>query len=209
MQLPVPAAPPRQCATGTKYLTHVRLRSCHSGGLWSLGAAAGGWGPSGLSAAPPQTNVALTRARSARPGPPPAPACLLVLTMEGKSEVWYTVDLVLPPRQRSSEVTSPHFASNRGSRCPFWARPRSPASGAGPHRSTSRARFAVEWVEREEGDLDLRRDRRGGRGGRGGGGGEGEAGLGVMRLLAVFTPPPPPPLALPLCLSLPEEEEGA
>lgn len=58
-------------------------------------------------------------------------------------------------------------------------------------------------MEREEGDLDLRRERRGGRDGRGGGVGERGAGLGVIRLLGTLKAP------LPLCLSLPEEEDGA
>lgn len=61
-------------------------------------------------------------------------------------------------------------------------------------------------MEREEGDLDLRRERRGGRGGRGGAVGDRGAGLGVIRLLGMLKPPP---LSLPLCLSLPEGEEGA
>lgn len=65
------------------------------------------------------------------------------------------------------------------------------------------------WLEREEGDLDLRRERRGGLGGGGGGrGGDGAmGGLEVVLLLGILKSPPP--LSLPLCLSLPEEEEAA
>lgn len=75
--------------------------------------------------------------------------------------------------------------------------------------SKSKARF-----ERDVGDLDLRRERRGSRGG-GRGGGEGEGGMGledVVLLLGILKPPPPPPplsLSLHLFLSLPEEEEVA
>lgn len=58
-------------------------------------------------------------------------------------------------------------------------------------------------MEREEGDLDLRHNRRGGRAG---GVGEGGVGVDVSRLPGLLKPPP---LSLPLCLSLPEEEEGA
>lgn len=85
-------------------------------------------------------------------------------------------------------------------------------SDVAPILSKSRARFGVEWLERDEGDLDLRRERRGGRGG-GRGGGEGEGGMGledVVLLLGILKPPPPPfSLSLHLFLSLPEEEEAA
>lgn len=78
-----------------------------------------------------------------------------------------------------------------------------------PILSKSKARRAVTWLEREEGDLDLRRERRGGLGG-GRGGEDGEmGGLEVVLLLGILKAPPP--LSLPLCtsLSLPEEEEAA
>lgn len=69
--------------------------------------------------------------------------------------------------------------------------------------SKSRAGLGFSRLDLEEGDLDLRRERRGGRGG----GGEGAGGLNDVVLL----PKAPPPFSLPLCrsLSLPEGEEGA
>ena len=84
-----------------------------------------------------------------------------------------------------------------------------------PILSKSKARFGVGWLERDEGDLDLRRERRGGRGGGGGGGGgggaaEGRSGLEEVVLLpGILKPPPPFSLPLHLSLSLPEEEEAA
>lgn len=71
--------------------------------------------------------------------------------------------------------------------------------------SKSKARLGVEWLERDEGDFDLRRERRGGRSG----GGEGAGGMGWKEGVLLLTAPPP--LSLPLCLSLslPGEEEAA
>lgn len=69
--------------------------------------------------------------------------------------------------------------------------------------SKSSAGFGFKRLDRDEGDLDLRRERRGGRGG----GGEGAGGLKDVVLL--LKAPPPPPLSLPLCMSLPKEEEEA
>lgn len=65
-------------------------------------------------------------------------------------------------------------------------------------------------MERDEGDLDLRRERRGGRAG-GGGGGDGEGGVGLEDVFLLGILKPPPPLSLPLhrSLSLPEEEQAA
>lgn len=65
------------------------------------------------------------------------------------------------------------------------------------------------WLEREEGDLDLRRERRGGLGGGGRGGDGAMGGLEVVLLLGILKSPPPLSLPLPLCLSLPEKEEAA
>lgn len=67
--------------------------------------------------------------------------------------------------------------------------------------SRSSAGLGFRCLDRDDGDLDLRRERRGGRGG----GGEGAGGLKDVVLL----PKAPPPLSLPLCLSLPGEEEEA
>lgn len=80
--------------------------------------------------------------------------------------------------------------------------------------SKSKARFEDACLERDEGDLDLRRERRGGRGGGGGGGGDGEGGLRLedaVLLLGILKPPPPLslPLHLSLSLSLPEGQEAA
>lgn len=134
--------------------------------------------------------------------------------MEGKSEVWYTADLILLPRQRSSRATPSHFLSSsepwepRRSRGPLRVCLLSSGSGEAPILSKSRARFGVERLERDEGDLDLRRERRGGRGG----GGEGEGGMGledVVLLLGILKPPSPLSLPRHLSLSLPEEEEAA
>lgn len=137
--------------------------------------------------------------------------------MEGKSEVWYTVDLILLPWQRNSMATPSHFLSSselwepRRSLDPLRVCLMFLVSGASPILSKSKARFGVEWLERDEGDLDLRRERRGGRGG-GGGGGEAEGGRGledVVLLLGILKPPPSFSLPLLLSLSLPEEEEAA
>lgn len=136
--------------------------------------------------------------------------------MEGKSEVWYTVDLILLPWQRNSMATPSHFLSSselwepRRSLDPLRVCLMFLVSGASPILSKSKARFGVEWLERDEGDLDLRRERRGGRGG--GGGGEAEGGRGledVVLLLGILNPPPSFSLPLLLSLSLPEEEEAA
>lgn len=75
--------------------------------------------------------------------------------------------------------------------------------------STSRACFGALWAERDEGDLDLRRERRGGRGGGGGGDGEGGEGLDDVVLLLGILKPPPLSLPLHLSLSLPEDIEAA
>lgn len=77
--------------------------------------------------------------------------------------------------------------------------------------SKSSAGLGLERLGRDEGDLDLRRERRGGRGR----GGEGAGGLKdvvlLLKALPPLPPPPCPPLSLPLCLSLslPEGEEEA
>ena len=169
----------------------------------------------------PQTNVAFNLLRSTCLLPPLCSGCLLALTMEGKSEFWYTADLILLPRQRSSKATPSHFLSRsepwepRRSLDPLWVGLLSPGSAVTPILSKSKARFGVGWLERDEGDLDLRRERRGGRGGGGGGGGgggaaEGRSGLEEVVLLpGILKPPPPFSLPLHLSLSLPEEEEAA
>lgn len=73
--------------------------------------------------------------------------------------------------------------------------------------STSKARFGVACVEREEGDLDFRRERGGGRGGGGEGDTEGGGWLEDAVLLLGILKPPPLSLLLHLSLSLPEKEE--
>lgn len=161
----------------------------------------------------PQTKVAFNLLRSLCPLPSLCSICLRA----GKSEVWYTADLILLPRQRSSKATPSHFLSSSEprepcrSRGPFWARLLSSLSVVALMLSKSNARFGVEWWERDEGDLDLWRERIGGRGG-GRGGGEGGVGFeGIVLLLGILKPPPPPlplSLSLDLFLSLPEEEEA-
>lgn len=70
--------------------------------------------------------------------------------------------------------------------------------------SKSSAGLGLERLDRDEGDFDLRRERRGARGR----GGEGAGGLkDVVPLLKALPPPPCPPLSLRLCLSLPLPEE--
>jgi len=84
----------------------------------------------------------------------------------------------------------------------------SAGSEAPPILSKSKACFEVVWLERDEGDLDLRRERRGGRG-RGGGGEGGMMGLeDAVRLLGILKPRPSFSLPLHPTLSLPEEEEA-
>lgn len=142
----------------------------------------------------PQTKVAFNLLLSIRPLLSLCSDGLLALTMEGNSEVWYTADLILLPRQRSSEATPSHFLSSSEP----WEHRRSldlprvfvlsSVSKEAPILSKSKPRFEVACLERDEGDVDLRRERRGGRGG-GRGGGEGEGGMGfedVVLLLGIL-----------------------
>lgn len=133
--------------------------------------------------------------------------------MEGRSEVWYTADLILLPRQHSSEATSSHFMSSSDPGGP--RRPRE-AARACPvlselwltaTLSTSRACLVTLRLERDEGDLDLRRERRGGRWGAGWGDGEGGARLDAVLLTTLIFSL----LSLPLHLSLfwPEDKQAS
>lgn len=162
------------------------------------------WGSTELT---PQTNVAFSLLRSTCPRPSLCSRCLLALTIEGRSDVRYTADLVRPPRPHSSSATPSHFFSGSelweplGSREPLRVRLAPSTLTVAAMLSKSSAGLGLKRLDRDEGDLDLRRERRGGRGG----GGEGAGGLTDVVLLLKA----PPPLSLPLCLSLPEEEEEA
>lgn len=162
-----------------------------------------------------QTKVALSWLRSTCPLLSFCFRCLLAWTMEGRSEVWYTADLILLPRQRSSRATPSHFLSSseswepRGSREPLRVGLVSSGSEKFPILSKSKARFDVPWWD--EGDFDLRRERTGGRGG-GAGAGDGEGWEGLEDVvLRLETLKPPFSLLLPLhrSLSLPKEKEPA
>ena len=104
--------------------------------------------------------------------------CLLALTNDGSSDVWYTPVLTLPPRRQSSEATPSRFCPSLESR-----RSRNLPESSGVGLVSTRSTSSLARLGRE-GDLDLRE-----RTGAGAAGGGFERGGGALFWLDLKLPP--------------------